>query len=81
MVEEAAGVHYFQLAQTAPDRLLLRLRIEDPAARARAWRLAAAALRAWLAGQALSGVNVALDTRPPVVGARSGKLRMVVQES
>ncbi len=78
VVEEAAGVHRFQIVQDAADRLQLRLDAGDAAARQSAWRAAAAALRDYLRQQSLPNVRVALDRRPPQVEPRSGKLRQVV---
>jgi hypothetical protein len=78
VVEEAAGVHRFQIVQDAPDRLRLRLDAGEPGARQAAWRTAASALRAYLRSQSLANVRVALDRSPPVTEPRSGKLRQVV---
>ncbi|TMH07063.1 MAG: phenylacetate--CoA ligase family protein [Betaproteobacteria bacterium] len=78
VVEEAAKVHRFQIVQRAPDRLALRLGDDCAHDRRGAWRTAAAALKGYLASQSLPNVRVALDKRPPVSDARSGKLRQVV---
>jgi phenylacetate-coenzyme A ligase PaaK-like adenylate-forming protein len=78
VVEEAAGVHRFQIIQDAPDRLRLRLEVVDAGARKAAWRDAAAALRGYLRHQALSNVRITLDPHPPAIDPRSGKLRQVI---
>jgi phenylacetate-CoA ligase len=78
VVEEAAGVHRFQIVQDAPERLLLRLEPGEPAGRQAAWRAASAALRDYLRSQSLANVRVALDRKPPIAEPRSGKLRQVV---
>ena len=81
VVEEAAGEHRFQIAQTAPDRLVVRF---EPSAgeahRARIWRLASRALRSYLASQSLPNVRVVLDRAPPRIDPRSGKLGAVTVE-
>jgi len=79
IVEEAAHVHRFQVVQTAPDSLVLRL---DPAVDQRqvVWRAASRALRGYLAQQSLSNVRVGLDRHRPIVDRRSGKLREVIVE-
>lgn len=82
VLEEAAGLGRFQLAQTAPDRLQLRLDAGGGIrARAAAWRKSSRALRAYLADQSLSNVQVALDHTAPRVEPGSGKLRSVVVEA
>lgn len=75
VIEDAANVHRFQVVQSAPDALSLRL---GPDARATAWKLAAAAMRAYLEGQGLGNVRVALDRCAPRVDRASGKLRTVI---
>ena len=68
-------VHRFQIVQTAPDRLCLRLTDAD---RARAGAAALAALRAYLDRHALSNVEVVLEPGEPQPERRGGKLRQVV---
>jgi phenylacetate-CoA ligase len=75
VVEDAAGVHRFQIVQTAPDRLALRLTHAD---RARAGATAVAALRAYLDRHALEHVGIVLETGEPRPEHRGGKLRQVV---
>ncbi len=78
VVEESAHVHRFQIVQTAPDRLQLRLDTDAGATRRDAWHAAARALRAYLDRQSLPNVHVGLDRCGPLPDRRSGKLREVV---
>jgi phenylacetate-coenzyme A ligase PaaK-like adenylate-forming protein len=80
IVEEAAHVHRFQLVQTAPDRLMLRLESSGAATRHATWLAAAEALRGYLARQSLPNVRVGLDRHGPICDRRSGKLREVIVE-
>jgi phenylacetate-CoA ligase len=79
VVEEAAGEHRFQLVRAAPHRLAVRL---DASARERkaTWRKIHDALREYLAAQSLSNVRVSLDSAPPQLDPRSGKLHAVIVE-
>ena len=81
VVEEAADVHYFQVAQVAPLRLTVRLKIADPWQREQAWSRIFAALHAFFVDQDIPGIEIALDDGEPVLCERSGKLRAVVDES
>jgi len=81
IVEEAAQVHRFQVAQAAPDRLVLRFDLDRDHHRQAAFRAAAAALRGYLKRQSLPNVHVELDKRGPLADRHSGKLRQVVCES
>jgi phenylacetate-coenzyme A ligase PaaK-like adenylate-forming protein len=75
VVEDAADVHRFQVVQTAPDALALRLTDTD---RARAGATAVAALRAYLDRHALAHVDIVLEAGEPRPEHRGGKLRQVV---
>lgn len=78
IVEEAAQLHRFQIVQTGPARLMLRI---DPGTRdehGEARRAAVHALREYLRQQSLSNVEVGLDKHPPLTDRRSGKLREVI---
>lgn len=81
IVEEAANVHRFQIVQTAPDRLALRLDRRSVGDVEAAWHAAAAALRAYLCRQSLPDVKVVLDEHGPAPDRRSGKLREVAIET
>ena len=78
IVEEAAHVHRFQIVQTAPDRLMLRLESSGTDSRHAIWPSAADALRGNLAQQSLPNVQVGLDRSGPLMDSRSGKLREVI---
>jgi putative adenylate-forming enzyme len=81
VVEEAAGEHRFQIAQSAPDHLVIRMEGEGtPRQRAARWKLAHDALRDYLAVQSLPNVRITLDRAAPRVDPRSGKLHSVVVE-
>jgi len=78
VVEEAAGLHRFQILQTAADRLSLRLDPEEARDRDAAWSVASKALRTYLARQSLGNVAVTLERDlPACADPRSGKLRQV----
>ena len=74
VVEDVLACPRFQLVQTAPAQIALRLSTTDPVDR----RAAKRALRRYLARQSLGNVEVVLDSRLPVVDARSGKMREVI---
>ena len=78
VVEDAAAGHRFQLVQTGPDHIALRLEACAASERNARWHAAERALHAYLAHQALDNVRVTLDTHPPVTDARSGKFREVI---
>jgi len=75
VVEDAAHVHRFQIVQTAPDRLALRLMDAD---RSRAGAAATDAMRAYLDRHGLSNVQVVVEPGDPQPERRGGKLRQVV---
>ena len=82
VVEEAAGEHRFQIAQTAADRLVVRFDAGgSEAKRAQVWRHASRALGSYLASQSLPNVRVVLDRAPPRLDPRSGKLHAVTIET
>ena len=70
----------FQLVQTAPAQIALRLSATNPDERRAGWDAAKRALRNYLAQQSLNNVDVVLDSRFPVADERSGKLREVIAE-
>jgi putative adenylate-forming enzyme len=81
VVEEAAGLHRFQILQTAADRLALRLDPHEVDDRGAAWSAASRGLKQYLARHGLSNVVVTLDRdlsarRDP----RTGKLKQVCVE-
>ena len=81
VVEDATAGHRFQLVQTAPDRIEVRLGIEDEDQRIVEWDSAERALNAYLAHQSLDNVQLVLDPIAPIPDPRSGKLREVIAQS
>ena len=73
IVEEVTPHHRFQLVQTAPDAIDVRLDSGDAQGRGAEWRAAQAALRAYLAQQSLDNVRLHLAAEAPVPDPRSGK--------
>ena len=78
VVEDAAPVSRFQIVQTAPDRMIVRLDCRDAADRQRIWHAVQTALNGYLVLQSLPNVRVGLDARRPLADRRSGKLREVI---
>ena len=78
VIEDATAGHRFQVVQIAPDRIAVRLHVDDPHERSVEWGAAERALHADLAHQSLGNVGVSLDPRAPVPDGRSGKLREVI---
>jgi hypothetical protein len=78
VVKEAARWQRFQIVQTVPARLMLRLVAKPGSYRQAVWRSTADALRQYLARQSLSNVHVGLDRHGPVPDRRSGNVREVV---
>jgi phenylacetate-CoA ligase len=78
VIEEATGVHRFQVVQVARDRLVLRFDLADAGQRNAAFQSAAKALRQWLAQQHVAPLRILFDERVPENDAASGKLRQVV---
>ncbi|MGE5169863.1 MAG: hypothetical protein ACM3JC_05765 [Rudaea sp.] len=80
VVEDAVPGHRFQLVQSAPDRILVRLAIDAPEERAAAFEATRRALAAYLARQGASNARLDLDASPPLTDPRSGKLREVIAD-
>ena len=80
IVEEAAGIHRFQLVARPPDLLSLRLDTREAVHRQSASRAAARALSTYLAAQSLPHIRIQLDPAAPVADPRSGKLRQLIVE-
>ena len=78
VVEDATVGRRFQLVQTGPDLIALRLEARDGRVRDAQWHAAEQALHDYLALQSLDNVRLSLDVEPPVVDLRSGKLREVI---
>lgn len=77
VVEETPGVQRFQLVQTAPARLTLRLDVAPDADRERVWSDAESRLADFLRTQGAGVVGIDRDPRAPSPDPRSGKLRQV----
>lgn len=78
VVEETAAAHQFQIVQTAPDALGVRVEGHNGVDESSLWRGIAAALRAYLDSQGLSSVAIHRDLTPLQRSPRSGKLRRVI---
>jgi len=78
VVEDATSCPRFQIVQTAPDEITLRLAVADARERELAFDATARALGAYLAHQSLSNVRLSLAADPPAVDPRSGKFREVI---
>jgi phenylacetate-coenzyme A ligase PaaK-like adenylate-forming protein len=78
VVEEHAGAHQFQIIQTAPDALGVRLQVPSGAGHAPLWRKVERALRAFLDTQGLPAVALHFEPGPLERSELSGKLRRVV---
>jgi phenylacetate-coenzyme A ligase PaaK-like adenylate-forming protein len=77
VVEETPGVRRYQLLQTAPARLTVRLEHDPGADRAEVWSRVRERLVAFLRAQDAAGVALELAPEEPVANPRSGKLRHV----
>ena len=80
IVEEVIPHHRFQLVQTAPDEIDVRLDPSNPQSRRAEWHAAQAVLRAYLAQQSLDNVRLHLAAEAPVSDPRSGKFREVLAD-
>ena len=78
VVEDAAGDDRFQLVQSGPDRIDVRLAASDAAKRKAEWHAVDRALSQYLARQSLDNVQLHLAEEPPVPDPRSGKAREVI---
>lgn len=77
VIEEQAGVYRFQLMQTAPDAMSLRIEVADDAERAKAFTRVKRVLARYLKAQGAAPVALSLDLLPPEANPVSGKLRQV----
>jgi phenylacetate-coenzyme A ligase PaaK-like adenylate-forming protein len=81
VVEDAAPNDRFQLVQSAPDQIDVRLGASEPEKRNVEWRAVQRALTRFLAQQSLDNVHLHLDAQAPVADPRSGKAREVIARS
>lgn len=74
VLEEHAGITRFQVLQTSPT--CLQIRLQDAAA----WPACARSLKMFLAQQGVQRVEIRHDSQAPQPDARSGKLRRVLYQ-
>jgi phenylacetate-coenzyme A ligase PaaK-like adenylate-forming protein len=77
VIKETPGMGRFQVIQTGPSRLDLRLEVRAGAERGAVWLALADRLGTWLGTQGLPGVALQLAAELPAPDARSGKFRHV----
>lgn len=77
VIEEETHIHRFQLVQTAPDAVTLRLDIAEPADRRRAFARVEAVLARYFDEQGVAPVRFTFDPHPPECDPVSGKLRQI----
>ena len=77
-IEEVIAGHRFQVVQTGPSAVDVRLEPAGPSARAAEWHAVEQALRGFLVSQSVGNVHVRLASEAPTPERRSGKLREVV---
>ncbi|GAY17152.1 phenylacetate--CoA ligase family protein [Mycobacterium sp. shizuoka-1] len=77
-VEETPGVLRYQIIQTAPARLIVRLDEEAGSERSAVWTEVCRRLEAFLAAQRIGAVIIELAHERPEVNPRNGKLRHVL---
>jgi len=79
VVEETSGVLRYQIVQTAPSVLTIRLDVDRGSARTEVWRRVHTRMVDFLRTQsAAADLVVELSDDPPAVNPRSGKLRHVL---
>ncbi|MHB1133905.1 MAG: phenylacetate--CoA ligase family protein [Chloroflexota bacterium] len=79
-VKETPGINRFQLIQTSPSRLDVRLEAAAPEERQAVWLSVRERLLAFLGTQGVADVSVELLPEPPLRDPRSGKYRHVWSE-
>ena len=77
-IDGAPGVHRYQLVQTGPAALRVRLQPEPGVAADAVWQDVAAKLAGFLAGQGLANVELVRAQEPPDQGGPSGKFHQVI---
>ena len=80
VVEDAAPGQRFQLVQTGPETIAVRLPLGDRRERDSEWHATQRALHAYLVRHSLDNVHVRLDRDAPLPDPRSGKLREVIAD-
>lgn len=79
VVEETFGVLRYQIVQTAPATLTIRLDVDQNANRADVAQLVKQRVNEFLRAQGAAAVTVSLAEEPPQPNPRNGKLRHVVK--
>ncbi len=80
VVEETPGVLSYQIVQTAPSALAIRLAVDAARQRSEVWERVRCRLLEFLGRQGVSStMTVELADEPPAVNKRSGKLRHVLR--
>jgi phenylacetate-coenzyme A ligase PaaK-like adenylate-forming protein len=79
VVEETRGVRRYQVLQTAPDVLTVRLDPDPGIDRAEAWQRVRAGLADLLRAHGAVDIELQVAAEPPQVNPRSGKLRHVLR--
>ena len=74
ILEEVRAIRRFQLVQTAPDKLELRLLADNPVS---AFEQARQQLLSFLESKGLSGIEIVLSANPPQADKVSGKFKHV----
>ena len=77
ILEEVKGIRRFQLIQTGPKRLELRLTGDQPEA---GFAQAQRDLTAFLGGKGVTGLEIALSDQPPQADAVSGKFKHILKK-
>ncbi len=80
VVEETPGVHRFQIIQTAPATLHIRLEIVPGGDEVQTWTMVTSRLREYLSAQGLPSVSLEQDSERPQPHPISGKFRHVWAE-
>lgn len=80
VVEETPGVHRYQVVQTGPTSLEVRLEVAPKAQPDQVWEAVKGRLREYLAKQGLTTVTVERGTALPMRDPRTGKFRHVWAE-
>jgi len=79
-INKAPGVHRFQVIQTGPARLVVRLQAVTPGDEGAVWPGVRERLQAYLRHQGLPDVVVERALEPPALDPLSGKFRQVWSE-
>lgn len=78
IVEEIPGVRRFQLIQTAPDKLTVRLEVDESNPRDQIWENVREALLDYFATQGLTNLSIEKSEELPQRHFKSGKYQHVL---